>query len=174
MKYSIRKACPEDARGIARVHVQSWRETYQGIVDHVYLDSLDVIHRTRRWKEMLKKPKEQSWTFVAEDSDGKIVGFTSGGAARERMSDYTGEMYAIYILKEGQGSKLGYRLTQKLCSVLRKNGINNMYVCVLKDNNSLGFYKRYGARYLKSTRLKVGERELPERYYGWRNFDLFI
>ena len=36
----IRKANIEDAMGIAKVHVDSWRTTYKGIVPEVFLENL--------------------------------------------------------------------------------------------------------------------------------------
>ena len=174
MKYRIRKAKFEDAKGIAKVHIKSWRETYKGIVDEEYLRNLDLEHRTNKWKEILEKPKPHSWTFVAVDEDEKVVGFISGGAAREKVAQYKGEMYAIYILKRAQGYKLGYRLTKRLCSILTKQGIKNMYVCVLRENNSKTFYTRYGAKFLKTKRLNIGKKTLPEEYYGWMNFGNFL
>ena len=79
MKYKIRIAKLKDAKGIAKVHVKSWRETYKEIVDDEYLKSLALGPRTKKWQEILEKPKDDGWTFVAEDTTGKIVGFISGG-----------------------------------------------------------------------------------------------
>src|SRR3989338_3956064 len=143
MKYKIRKAKFEDSKGIAKVHIQSWRETYQGIVDDEYLKSLALRPRTKKLQEILKKQKKGSWTYVVEDEYDKIVGFISGGVSREHVAQFKGELYAIYILKKHQKNKLGYRLTKKLCSMLKKHGINNMFVCVLRDNESKVFYAKY-------------------------------
>jgi len=174
MKYKIRKAKFEDAKGIAKVHIKSWRETYIGIVDDEYLKSLVLETRTKKWQEILRDPKPDSWTFIAENEGGEIVGFISGGSARENFAEFKGEMYAIYILKNHQGNKLGYRLTKKLCSTLKKHSINSVYVCVLKDNESKNFYTKYNAKLFKTKKLKVGKRDLLEEYYGWMNFDNFL
>ena len=174
MKYKIRKAKFEDAKGIAKVHLKSWRETYQGIIDDEYLKNMALGPRTKKWQKILKVPKSDGWTFIAEDESGNIVGFISGGLAREHFVQFKGEVYAIYILKEHQGNKLGHRLTKKLCSMLKKIGISNMYVCVLKDNESKNFYTRYAAKLFKTETRKIGKRMLAEEYYGWMNFDNFL
>lgn len=44
--FDIRQAAVADAVMIAAVHVQSWRETYQGIVPQSHLAGLDVAERT--------------------------------------------------------------------------------------------------------------------------------
>lgn len=174
MKYQIRKAKFDDAKGIAKVHINSWHETYKGIIDDEYLKSLALEPRFKYWQEILEKPKENSWTFVAEDEDGSIVGFIAGGSAREHIAQFKGEIYSIYVLKKHQGYKLGYLLTKKLCLMLNKNGIKNMYVCVLQDNNSKNFYTRYGAKLFKTKIINIGKKTLPEEYYGWENFGNFL
>ena len=49
----IRRALPSDAPGIARVHVESWRSTYVGIVPDDYLASLDCRERERIWRRLI-------------------------------------------------------------------------------------------------------------------------
>jgi hypothetical protein len=34
----VRQACAEDVQAMARVHVQSWQETYRGLVAEEILD----------------------------------------------------------------------------------------------------------------------------------------
>lgn len=174
MKYKIRKAKLDDAKGIARVHIQSWRETYRGIVDDEYLKSLELKPRTLKWEESLGESKKDSWFFVAEDDNSNIVGFISGGIAREPIEQFKGELYAIYILKKHQKNKLGFRLTKKLCAMLSKQGVNTMFVCVLRDNISKAFYTKYGATLFKTKKIKIGKQLLIEEYYGWKNLDNFI
>ena len=47
----IRRARPVDAAEIARVQVQSWRETYAGIIPQPYLDQLSVPAHERQWRQ---------------------------------------------------------------------------------------------------------------------------
>jgi hypothetical protein len=43
------RACPDDAEAIARVHVDSWRTTYQGILPDEVLAGLSVERRRAFW-----------------------------------------------------------------------------------------------------------------------------
>lgn len=175
MIYKIRKATFEDAKGIAQVHIQSWRETYKDIIEDEYLRNLDLVARIKSWEEDLKNPKKTEWTFVVEDTNKNIVGFISGGRARGHYADeFEGELYAIYILKKYQKNKFGLKLIKKLCSTFRSQGINNMFVCVLQDNVAKNFYIKYGAQLLAVTEEKTGKQKLTEEYYGWQNFDDFL
>lgn len=175
MKYKISRAKFEDARGIALVHVQSWRETYKGIINDKYLKNLVFARRAKRWQEMLSEPKANTWTFVSKNSNGKIIAFISGGISRDKqIRQFKGELFAIYILKKYQKNKIGYRLIKKLCLMLEKRNIHSMFVCVLKDNISKSFYTKYGAEFFKTKKLKIGEQKLVEEYYGWKNFKSFL
>ncbi len=127
MKYKIRKINFEDAKGIAKVHIKSWRETYKGIVDDEYLKNLTLKSRTKKWEEIFEKPKDDNWIFVVEDEDGNIVGFISGGSAREHVAQFKGELFAIYILKKHHGCNLGFRLTKKLCSIMESKTCMSVY-----------------------------------------------
>jgi hypothetical protein len=52
----IRDALQTDAAGIARVHVNSWRSTYRGIVPDQFLDSLSLERREQYWHDLLSDP----------------------------------------------------------------------------------------------------------------------
>lgn len=128
---SIRAADPEDAPAIARVHVDSWRTTYRGLLpDHV-LANLSLEERQASWQQRIDAPalgRCSGFVFVAEDVTGRVVGFASGGPERENDSDFEGELYAIYLLKEHQGRGLGRRLTKHVVERLRSLGHNSMRV----------------------------------------------
>ncbi|MEA1854613.1 MULTISPECIES: hypothetical protein [Cytobacillus] len=48
--FTIRKAVIEDAMGIAKVHVDSWRSTYATIFPQEYLNRLSYEKRETLWK----------------------------------------------------------------------------------------------------------------------------
>lgn len=96
-----------DALGIAKVHVDSWRTTYKGIVPGTYLNNLSYSKREEVWRKNLLSGE----VWVAETDEGEIIGFSSGG--KERSGNYPGfegEVYAIYLLKGYQKQGIGKRL----------------------------------------------------------------
>lgn len=173
MEYKIRKAKISDAYGIANVHIKSWKETYTRIVDDEYLKGLSIEERFEKWKEWLK-PSKSSWKFVAISSDKKIIGFIAGGFSRDKKIKFSGELYAIYTLKKHQKKNVGYMLTKKLSSELKRNGIKNMYTCVLKDNPYKSFYIKHGGKLFKTVVVKIGKRRFREEYYGFENLNSFL
>src|SRR5512136_2530600 len=98
----IRPAQIEDARAMARVHVDTWRTTYAGIVPDEHLANLSVERSQARWSEHLQDPQGEQ-AFVALTSTGEIVGIASGGPAREAVENCDGELYVLYVLKAFQG-----------------------------------------------------------------------
>lgn len=173
MKYIIREARYEDAEWIARVHIQSWKETYTWIISGEYLANRKLNDKIKEWEEILVKKQKIAWNFIVETKEGEVVGFASWWKARTEIGGYKWELYCIYILKEHQWHNLGYLLTQKICSILFHNGMLNMMVAVLEDNSSKYFYTKYGAKLLRKVSEKIWEQELIEEIYGWDDFKLF-
>ena len=64
----IREACIVDAAAITRIHVDSWRTTYAGIVPDEYLASQSYDRREQIWRTHLADRHRADFTFVAEDA----------------------------------------------------------------------------------------------------------
>ena len=163
----IRPARIEDAAGIARVHIDSWRTTYQGMIPDDYLDSLSYEERTQRWRTLLSNPIRIAFDFVAEDETGQIIGFISGGRTQEPDPVYKGELYAIYLLQQRQGQGIGRRLTEALVNKLLQEDIDNMLVWVLAENPARKFYEALGGQFLRTKQVMIGGATLEEVAYGW-------
>jgi L-amino acid N-acyltransferase YncA len=165
----IRKATPADARGIAKVHVDSWRTTYKDMFPAEYLQSLSYESREELWNEVIPN----GHVFVVENDQGDIVGFSSGG--RERTGNYPGyegELYAIYILQEYQGNGIGRKLVMPLIEVFKKEGIHSMIVLVLDENPSKYFYQSLGAIEIDQLNDTIAEKEVMELVYGWKSLSI--
>jgi L-amino acid N-acyltransferase YncA len=161
----IRVATVQDAGAIARVHVESWRTTYAGIVPEAYLASLDVGQREASWREWLGLDVD---VFVAE-VDGEVVGFVGGGAVREPVGGFDAELFAIYLLRETQGRGIGIALLRRLAGSLKERGFGSMVAWVLEDNSSGEFYSRSGGVRVASKEMEVGGVMLPVVAFGWKD-----
>jgi len=164
----VRLARLEDAAGIARVQVASWRTTYPGMIPQDFLDSMDEASFVGRWAERLRHDASRRATFVAEE-EGQVVGFASGGVEREGDARYHGELYAIYLLQEWQGRGLGRELADAVVGALAERGLRSMLVWVLRDNLSArAFYEHLGGVYVREHSLDFGAGfEVLEVSYGW-------
>ena len=72
----IRKAVLADVKGIAKVHVDSWKTTYTNIIPEEYLNNLTYESREQIWKNNIPNGD----VYVAENSEGQIVGSISNYA----------------------------------------------------------------------------------------------
>jgi ribosomal protein S18 acetylase RimI-like enzyme len=167
MGFLIREARIDDAEGIAKVHIDSWRTTYKGIVADDILDKLNVENRIERWKSILGNPSQDYRIIVAVDQQKQIIGFLDGGINREKAYDYDAEMFAFYLLEHVQKQGIGREMVKVLAVELQKMGLKSILVWVLKDNPARRFYEKLGGDYVDAKYLE-GLR-LDEVAYGWKD-----
>ncbi len=171
----IREACIDDAVGIAKVHVDSWRTTYAGIVPDEFLANMSYDRREEQWFNELNNPTtNRMFTYVAENDLQQVIGFVNGGPERNSDPIYKGELYAIYILKHYQGQGIGYRLTKTLMERLLQAGMNSMLLWVLADNPARHFYEALGGQQVKKNQIEIGEVKLDEVAYGWLDISIIL
>ena len=160
----IRKAIHEDVPGIAKVHVDGWRTTYKGIVPDTYLASLSYKNRERIWTSGIKENN----VYIAEDADGEIVGFATGGKERTgKYAAYVGELYAIYLLEGYQGKGIGRTLVQSVVDDLLEKKLNSMLIWALEENPACRFYEALGGMKIDTTEIEIEGKKLSEIAYGW-------
>ena len=163
----IREARVADAPAIARVHVDSWRTTYPGIVSDEHLASLDVAEREDRWRGILGRAGDD-FTYVATTDAGEIVGFAGGGPERSGDQVYRGELFGIYLLEAYQRQGTGRRLIEVTARRLIEAGMRSMLIWVLTENMpARRFYEALGGEYVREQGITIGGVEIAEVAYGW-------
>lgn len=165
----IRPARPTDAGAIAKVHVDSWRMTYKGIVPDEHLANLSYEQRERTWQNILANPDNARFVYVAEDAEGEIIGFASGGPERSGDPVYKGEIYAIYLHAAHQRRGIGRRLTVAIAERLMQAGMPSMLIWVLAKNPSRAFYETLGGQQVHEKQITIDGATLLEVAYGWRD-----
>jgi ribosomal protein S18 acetylase RimI-like enzyme len=160
----LRRAKPADAAAIARVHVETWRAAYAGLVPDAYLVGMTEAGQTASWRRTLCRG---GGNLVAEAADGQVVGFGSCGRSRIGDLPFQGEVYALYVAIDWQGKGLGRRLLGHLFSALRGAGISNAYLWVLAGNPARFFYETMGGTRIAERRESFAGTLLDEIAYGW-------
>jgi len=168
----IRLAQVEDAPAIARVHIDTWRTTYAGIVPAEHLVRLSYERCEARWLPHVSDPQGETHTFVAEDR-GQVVAFASGGPARDPLPGFDAELYNIYVLKAFQGAGFGRLLITRLAQDLAGRGYHSLVTWVLKDNPACRFYERLGGWLMGEKIVEVGGKELVDVAYVWPDLAVF-
>jgi GNAT superfamily N-acetyltransferase len=140
----MRPAGPDDAAGIAGVHVDSWRAAYVGLVPQAVLDRLSFDRRRVFWTARLGDPGE-SRTFVADDR-GRIVGFAGTGRPRDpECPPGMAELETIYLLPDTWRRGLGRRLMAQALRDLAERGFTSAILWVLTGNErGRRFYEAAG------------------------------
>lgn len=162
----IRLAELEDAVGIAKVHVDSWKTTYKGIVPDTYLESLSYEEPEQNWRRGV----EHNHIYIAEDENGKVVGFATGGKERTgKYDDYVGELYAIYLLEGQQGKGIGRMLFESVVDDLKEMKLNSMLIWALEENPACHFYEKLGGKKIDTAEIEIDGQKLSEIAFGWDN-----
>lgn len=144
----VRKAQPGDVRRIARIHRDSWRAAYAGILRRADLDGLTLWRLTRRWRQSLRG------VAVAE-VDGRVEGFVLIGPTRDAdMADFAGEIFMLYVHPTAWGHGVGRALLDAAAATLARRGHRWLVLWVLAENTAAqGFYRRMGMARDGKTRL---------------------
>jgi len=176
MGIEIRAAIPPDAREIARIHVDTWRAAYRGIVPGEYLASLPYRESQETWLRVMGEGGEQAGcVFVAEEV-GTLLGFSSG-RARTRFSqgltEYKVVLETLYVLPSRQGEGIGRRLVGAIASRLAESGVPSMLLWVLEEKTTARrFYESLGGTVLGQGSFELGGAELSEVAYGWKDLSV--
>ncbi len=166
----IREAKVEDAAGIARVQVDSWRTTYTGILPDEELSYMSYEISESRWRTFIfrgTEPRNKAYYIVAENEAGEIVGFVSGGRRKDYDPEFQSELFAIYILQEYQRQGIGRRLTEALVKKLIQAEMTSMIVWVLAENSSRHFYETLGGQPVRKYQQGFSGKLLDVIGYGW-------
>ena len=141
---TVRRAVPDDARGIAEVQVGTWRVAYAGLVDDDLLDGLSVDERARQFQAWLGGDGSARH-FVADENG--IVGFaTVVTPARDaELGVGVAEVAAIYVLADCWRDGVGTALMDATVASLRADGYDAVVLWVLEQNTrARAFYAARG------------------------------
>jgi ribosomal protein S18 acetylase RimI-like enzyme len=137
---TVREAVSEDARAISEVQVLGWQDAYRGILPDEFLAELSVERRESWWQHQIRAGALS--VAVAEDDDGKVVGFVSCGRGDQ---PHEAELYAIYLDPGRIGEGLGRSLMEAAESTMREQSYEQAVLWVFADNaRARRFYERAG------------------------------
>ena len=167
--HHLRPAHIEDAPALARVHIDTWRSTYGGIVPEAFLAGLSYERSAARWRETLTQLSPEELVLVAEAPPGQVVGFASAGPLREPLADCDAEIYALYILQAHQSVGLGRPLVAQCARELAGKGFRSLVIWALKENPACGFYERLGGQRSAEKLVEIGGVSLVDVAFIWRD-----
>ena len=144
-RWRIRRADASDAAAIAEVHIQSWIDAYSDILRPEDFEKRTLAERTRHWTETLANPDV---VVSLGEMGGSPVGFVAVGPASEEDSQgdaRTGEVAALYLVREAWGAGLGRKMLAVGTDCLVRKGSASAVLWVLRDNErARRFYEKQG------------------------------
>jgi ribosomal protein S18 acetylase RimI-like enzyme len=142
----IRPARVDDAPALGRVHVDSWRTAYCGLVPDSSVQAFTCEWREESFRQSLASGAEETYLVHV---DGEVVGFLTLGAARDPDldTDRTGEIWGIYISPGYWRKGIGKRLAEEAERILKSRGYEDAVLWVLDGNQQARrFYEAMGFR----------------------------
>lgn len=136
----IRRATVDDARAIARVQRQSWRETYTGKLPDAVVRGRPLAARAAALRRLIAGETSRGIqpVWVAEVT-GDVVGFAWAGPSRDADRAGRLELFTIYVLRAHQGTGAGQGLLEAAI------GSADASLWMLEDNpRARRFYERNG------------------------------
>ena len=159
---AVRQARVDDAPQMARVHVDSWRHTYRGLMSDALLDDPGLLQaRELFWIGALTDERWSSNRIaLAEtgsvEADGTVIGIAMSGPAHEPGTTWDWQLHVLYVEATHHGRGVGAAL---LDAVLHPHETATSWVA---DPNprAQAFYRKHGFTPDGHTRTDHGVREI--------------
>lgn len=164
----VRRARPEDAVGIAAVHVGAWRNAYAGILPDGFLTRLSMPRQAYYYRVCIESGRI---VYVAE-AEGRVVAFVTASRSRSGLAD--AEIETLYVLDDWRDRGIGRALMQRAGARLAEAGCRSVFLWVLRDNPSKWFYQRLSGRRVADSEVWVGGTPIPQTAYAWDPIQLLL
>lgn len=126
---TVREATAADADAIGRVHAETWRAAYRGVLPE---SAFDVEERQRWWRSVFARERHPASAVFVAEVEGTVVGFSGVGPSREEEG--VGELYTIYVEPEHWGTGAGRALIARAEEWLAAAGFSEALLWVLEGN----------------------------------------
>jgi GNAT superfamily N-acetyltransferase len=162
----IRQARLDDAADVAQVYIDSWHDTYPGVLPSALLRAMTPRGQTSRWEAAIRSQGRE--TVLVADSRQGIIGMASLGPARDRDLGFNGEVYTLYVDPAYFGMGIGRALLKGAFAHLRQSGASSCVIWAHAKNHARFFYEAMGGRLIAERTAKLMGEPCPEVAFGWR------
>lgn len=143
---TIRRALVADAETVGRIHVESWKVAYRGIMPDDVIARTDLAYRTALWKERIA---DQEWPVFLIEEQGKCVAFCQMVPTKDSDDNpqRVGHITSLHVLPELRGRGFGRVLMDHVLGEFRRRRFSEVTLWVLEQNrDARRFYETCGFR----------------------------
>ena len=140
----IRRAVAADAATVGRIHVESWKVAYRGIMPDDVIARTNLAYRTAFWAERIA---DRDWPVFLLEAQGEAVAFCQMIPTKDPDDDpaRVGHITSLHVLPHLRGKGCGRQLIQHVFAEFRTRGFATVTLWVLEDNwNARRFYEKCG------------------------------
>ncbi len=137
----VRAAVEGDVPLMARLHVESWRETYRGVMPDAVLDDPEFIPRRERfWTAALTDPRYAANRIAVAEREGSLIGIAMAGPVIESDVKWAAQLYVLYTYAAVHGLGAGAAL---LDAVIEPKTSAGLWVAA-PNPRAQKFYRKHG------------------------------
>lgn len=150
----IRLIKDDDITSIAKIHIDNWKNIYQGIFPSEYLTGLNYDDASKEWSKYLEQ--EDAFIYIATSDDDNVCGFAA--CKLDEETPCSGKLYSLHVNQSNRGKGIGKQLIVAVANHFQAMQINSMTLWAVETNeHAISIYKHLGA--------KVHKHEI--RYFDW-------
>lgn len=163
----IRKASLDDIEEVALLHVNSWYETYSGIISQSYLENMknNLVKRIERMRNEFNLRM-----MIVAVIDNEIVGFSEFVLSNEfsKDLDIDCELCGLYIKNGYKNLGLGSKMFEYVVNLFKENNKKKMGLWCVKENiPAITFYEKKGGILTKEKTFTIDNQEYSEVSYTY-------
>jgi GNAT superfamily N-acetyltransferase len=140
----LREAAERDFAAIARLHAESWRSAYRGMLSDEYLDHRVHLERATLWQQRFSERAEKPFFVILAEVEEELAGFAC--VFPDEHPTYGAFLDNLHVVPQRTGQGIGRRLlsavAERLLTDERRDGL---YLWVIEQNiRARRFYAQAG------------------------------
>lgn len=165
--FVIREADQRDAPVIAKLHADSWRSAYRGILTDAFLDGRADEDRLCVWTERFSQPSGKPMFVLVAEEGNHLVGFICAFPAADET--FGSLVDNLHVVPDLTGRGIGRGLLSDAAKHLISDGYScGVFLWVLEKNErAWRFYERAQGIHTDSAvhTMADGQKILARRYH---------